>query len=165
MIKEQKQYESLSFIVDDLIIFEDKQKIDLMTNPSNYLNLMTNWFLLSRKENQPVRNRDYRSDQMKNYEVLKSNYYKQQKKIKKVNDKTDSLNEKSKNIKEIISNLKHQPLNKNNVLLSNDNKDKIIKYIEDIESNNNHKGINKLEDKNEELQEELDAKRFFIRKC
>ena len=40
MIKEQKQYESLSFTVDDLIIFEDKQKIDLMTNPSNYLNLI-----------------------------------------------------------------------------------------------------------------------------
>ena len=85
------------------------------------------------KEKLPGRNRDYRSDQMKNYEVLKSNYYKQQKKIKKVNDKTDSLNEKSKNIKEIISNLKQQPLNKNNVLLSNDNKHKIIKYIEDIE--------------------------------
>ena len=26
------------------------------------------------KEKQPGRNRDYRSDQMKNYEVLKSNY-------------------------------------------------------------------------------------------
>ena len=54
MIKEQKQYESLSFTVDDLIIFEDKQKIDLMTNPSNYLNLMTNWFMLSRKEKQKI---------------------------------------------------------------------------------------------------------------
>ena len=54
MIKEQKQYESLSFTVVDLIIFEDKQKIDLMTNPSNYLNLMTNWFMLSRKEKQKI---------------------------------------------------------------------------------------------------------------
>ena len=54
MIKEQKQYESLSFTVDNLIIFEDKQKIDLMTNPSNYLNLMTNWFMLSRKEKQKI---------------------------------------------------------------------------------------------------------------
>ena len=54
MIKEQKQYESLSFTVDDLIIFEDKQKIDLMINPSNYLNLMTNWFMLSRKEKQKI---------------------------------------------------------------------------------------------------------------
>ncbi len=54
MIKEQKQYESLSFTVDDLIIFEDKQKIDLMTNPSNYLNLMSNWFMLSRKEKQKI---------------------------------------------------------------------------------------------------------------
>ena len=54
MIKEQKQYESLSFTIDDLIIFEDKQKIDLMTNPSNYLNLMTNWFMLSRKEKQKI---------------------------------------------------------------------------------------------------------------
>ena len=132
------------------------------------------------KEKQPGRNRDYRSDQMKNYEVLKNNYYKQQKKIKKVNDKTDTINEESKDIKEIINNLKQQPLNKNNVLLYNDNKDKIIRYIEKIELNNkdvkslttyevslkdiktdlinNHKKINKLEDKNEELQEELDEK-------
>lgn len=154
------------FTVDSLKVIQDKMReycIDMEL-----------------KEKQPGRNRDYKSNQMKNYEVLKNNYYKQQKKIKKVNDKTDTINEESKDIKEIINNLKQQPLNKNNVLLSSENKYKIIKYIEDIESNNkdvkslstyqvslkdikndlinNHKRINKLEDKNEELQEELDEK-------
>ena len=154
------------FTVDSLKVIQDKMReycIDMEL-----------------KEKQPGRNRDYKSNQMKNYEVLKNNYYKQQKKIKKVNDKTDTINEESKDIKEIINNLKQQPLNKNNVLLSSENKYKIIKYIEDIESNNkdvkslstyqvslkdikndlinNYKRINKLEDKNEELQEELDEK-------
>ena len=55
------------------------------------------------KEKRPGRNRDYRSDQMKNYEVLKNNYHKQQKKIRKVNDKTDILNEESNDIKKIIN--------------------------------------------------------------
>ena len=35
--KEQKQYESLSFTLDDLLILEDKQEIEMFTNPSNYL--------------------------------------------------------------------------------------------------------------------------------
>ena len=163
------------FTVDSLKVIQDKMREYCIDKFNKVYNID-----MELKEKRPGRNRDYRSDQMKNYEVLKNNYHKQQKKIKKVNDKTDILNEESNDIKKIINNLKQQPLNKNNVLLSNENKDKIIKYIEDIESNNkdvkslttyevslkdikndlinNHKRINKLEDKNEELQEELDEK-------
>ena len=54
MIKEQKKYDNLTFTVEDLLIFEDKQKIDLITNPSHYVNLITNWITLSRKEKQKI---------------------------------------------------------------------------------------------------------------
>ena len=119
------------FTVDSLKVIQDKMREYCIDKFNKIYNID-----MELKEKQPGRNRDYRSDQMKNYEVLKNNYYKQQKKIKKVNDKTDTINEESKDIKEIINNLKQQPLNKNNVLLSNDNKDKIIRYIEKIELNN-----------------------------
>ena len=77
MIKEQKQYESLSFTADDLIIFEDKQKIDVLTNPSHYLNLMSNWFMLSRKEKQKIISRYdnielERNEDNKNIDILNS---------------------------------------------------------------------------------------------
>ena len=163
------------FTKDSLVEIQDKMREYCIDKFNKVYNIN-----MELKEKEQGRNQDYPVNQMKNYEVLKSNYYKQQNKIKKVNDKTDVLNEESKDIKEIINSLKQQPLNKNNVLLSNENKDKIIKYIEDIESNNkdvkslttyqvslkdikndlinNHKRINKLEDKNKELQEELDEK-------
>ena len=51
-IEEQKQYDNLSFTLDDLIIFEDKQTIDLYSNPSNLLSIISNWIVLSRKEKQ-----------------------------------------------------------------------------------------------------------------
>ena len=53
-IEEQKQYDNLSFTLDDLIIFEDKQTIDLYSNPSNLLSLLSNWIVLSRKEKQKL---------------------------------------------------------------------------------------------------------------
>lgn len=51
---EQKQYDNLTFTLDDLIIFEDKQTIDLYSNPSNLLSLLSNWIVLLRKEKQKI---------------------------------------------------------------------------------------------------------------
>lgn len=48
-IKEQKQYDNLSFTLDDLIIFEDNQTIDILNNPFNYLSLVSDWIILPRK--------------------------------------------------------------------------------------------------------------------
>ena len=48
-IKEQKQYDNLSFTLDDLIIFEDNQIIDILNNPFNYLSLVSDWIILPRK--------------------------------------------------------------------------------------------------------------------
>ena len=53
-IEEQRQYDNLSFTLDDLIIFEDKQTIDLYSNPSNLLSHLSNWIVLSRKEKQKL---------------------------------------------------------------------------------------------------------------
>ena len=53
-INEQKQYDNLSFTLDDLTIFEDNQTIDFINNPSNYLSLISDWITLSRKEKQKI---------------------------------------------------------------------------------------------------------------
>ena len=53
-IEEQKQYDNLSFTLDDLIIFEDTQKIDFINNPTNYINLISDWMILSRVEKQKI---------------------------------------------------------------------------------------------------------------
>ena len=45
------EYENLSFTLDD---FEDKQTIDLYSNSSNLLSLLSNWIVLSRKEKQKL---------------------------------------------------------------------------------------------------------------
>lgn len=52
--KEQKQYESLSFTLDDLLILEDKQEIEMFTNPSNYLSSFYKWDSLDRQEKQKI---------------------------------------------------------------------------------------------------------------
>ena len=49
-LKEQKQYDNLNFTCDDLMMFEDKQRADYYSNPANYLSLITNWIMLSKKE-------------------------------------------------------------------------------------------------------------------
>ena len=53
-IKEQKQYDNLSFTLDDLIIFEDNQTIDILNNPFNYLSLVSDWMTLPRKEKKRI---------------------------------------------------------------------------------------------------------------
>lgn len=49
-IKEQKEYDNMNFTCDDLMIFEDKQKVDYFTNPGTYLSLITNWIMLTKKD-------------------------------------------------------------------------------------------------------------------
>ena len=53
-IKEQKNYDNLSFTLDDLIIFEDKQTIDFLHNPTSYLSLISDWLILPKKEKQRI---------------------------------------------------------------------------------------------------------------
>lgn len=52
--KEQKQYESLSFTLDDLLILEDKQEIEMFTKPDNYLSDFYKWDSLDRQEKQKI---------------------------------------------------------------------------------------------------------------
>ncbi len=53
-INEQEQYDNLSFTLDDLIIFEDKQTIDFLNNPTSYLSLISDWLILPKKEKQRI---------------------------------------------------------------------------------------------------------------
>ncbi len=53
-LKEQKQYDDMNFTLDSLMIFEDKQIIDLVSNPNTYLDLIINWIILSRKDKQKI---------------------------------------------------------------------------------------------------------------
>ena len=40
--KEQRQYENLNFVVDDLLILQDKQRIENLINPTKFLNELLN---------------------------------------------------------------------------------------------------------------------------
>lgn len=53
-LSNQEEYNNLSFTLDDLLIFQDKQRVDLLTNPSDYLNLLTNWLLLSKEKEKDI---------------------------------------------------------------------------------------------------------------
>lgn len=53
-IKVQKHYEDLSFTLDDLLIFEDKQMIDELTNPSEFYNLYMNWAFITKEDKQRI---------------------------------------------------------------------------------------------------------------
>ena len=53
-IKEQQQYDNLSFTLDDLVIFEDTQTINFLNNPSSYLSIISDWLILSKKEKQKL---------------------------------------------------------------------------------------------------------------
>lgn len=50
--QEQKQYENLSFTVDDLLILQDKQEIDNFVKPEILLTNIAKWLNLSREERQ-----------------------------------------------------------------------------------------------------------------
>lgn len=52
--KEQRQYESLNFTVDDLLVVRDKQIIDNYIHPENIINTFTKWITLSREEKQKI---------------------------------------------------------------------------------------------------------------
>jgi len=52
--KEQKQYENLSFTLDDLLILQDKQEVEMFTETSNYLKDFNQWDNLDRLEKQKI---------------------------------------------------------------------------------------------------------------
>ncbi len=52
--QEQRQYESLNFTVDDLLIIQDKHEIDKFVYPESYIKTMTNWYNLERVEKQRI---------------------------------------------------------------------------------------------------------------
>ena len=51
-LKEQKQYENLSFTVDDLLILEDKREIDTFIKPEILLDNIYKWFETDREKRQ-----------------------------------------------------------------------------------------------------------------
>ncbi len=55
--KEQKEYESLDFTLEDLLILEDKQTIENLLNPYNLISRFTDWKMLSREERQSIINK------------------------------------------------------------------------------------------------------------
>ncbi len=52
--KGQKQYENLSFTIDDLLILQDEQEIDNFVNPENYLKNFDKWDKLEKSEQQRI---------------------------------------------------------------------------------------------------------------
>jgi len=52
--KEQKQYENLSFTLDDLLILQDKQEIEMVTEPDNYIKTFNEWDTIDRLEKQKI---------------------------------------------------------------------------------------------------------------
>ena len=52
--KEQKQYENLSFTIDDLLILQDEQEVDNFVNPENYLKNFDKWDKLEKSEQQRI---------------------------------------------------------------------------------------------------------------
>lgn len=53
-LKEQKQYENLSFTVDDLLIIQDKQEIDNFVNPEKFIENIYNWVNETRGKRQKL---------------------------------------------------------------------------------------------------------------
>ena len=53
-LKEQKQYENLSFTVDDLLIIQDKQEIETYVNPQKFIENIYNWVNESREKRQKL---------------------------------------------------------------------------------------------------------------
>ena len=52
--KEQKQYENLSFTLDDLLILQDKQEVEMVTESDNYIKTFNEWDILDREEKQKI---------------------------------------------------------------------------------------------------------------
>lgn len=52
--KEQKQYENLSFTIDDLLILQDEQEVDSFVNPESYLQNFNKWDMLEKSEQQRI---------------------------------------------------------------------------------------------------------------
>lgn len=52
--KEQKQYENLSFTIDDLLILQDEQEVDSFVNPGSYLQNFNKWDKLEKSEQQRI---------------------------------------------------------------------------------------------------------------
>lgn len=52
--KEQKQYENLSFTIDDLLILQDEQEVDSFVNPESYLQNFNKWDKLEKSEQQRI---------------------------------------------------------------------------------------------------------------
>ena len=52
--KEQKQYEILSFTIDDLLILQDEQEVDSFVNPESYLQNFNKWDKLEKSEQQRI---------------------------------------------------------------------------------------------------------------
>lgn len=52
--KEQKQYENLSFTIDDLLILQDEQEVDSFVNPETYLQNFNKWDKLEKSEQQRI---------------------------------------------------------------------------------------------------------------
>lgn len=53
-IKDEKIYDNMNFTVDDLLVLQDHQQIKYLTNPSEYLSLITNWIMLDKKSKQRI---------------------------------------------------------------------------------------------------------------
>lgn len=53
-IENQKQYDNLSFTLDDLLVIKDKQEIDSIVNQDYELNLVYDWISLSKEEKQKL---------------------------------------------------------------------------------------------------------------
>ena len=53
-LKEQKQYENLSFTVDDLLIIQDKQEIETYVKPEKFIENIYNWVNETREKRQKL---------------------------------------------------------------------------------------------------------------
>lgn len=53
-LKEQKQYENLSFTIDDLLIIQDKQEIETYVNPEKFIENIYNWVNETREKRQKL---------------------------------------------------------------------------------------------------------------
>ncbi|MFI3261071.1 MAG: recombinase family protein [bacterium] len=54
LLKSQKEYESLDFTLDDLLLFEDSKTIDTYLKPNNIIDNIAKWNNLSREEKQGI---------------------------------------------------------------------------------------------------------------
>ena len=51
---EQKQYENLSFTVDDLLILQDKHEIDNFVRPEEFIKNIYRWLITDREQKQKI---------------------------------------------------------------------------------------------------------------